>query len=313
MSDENRSSWRGSDGLQDYFKSIVRFPLITREEEIELGRQYKETGNKRFRDKLIVSNLRFVVNMAMKYAGYGFNVLDLIQEGNNGLTLASEKWNPDNGSRLVIYAGWYIRAYIHEYIMANWSLVKIGTTAAQRKIFHRLMSSKWNNKDDEGILSGVDGSSAEELNEVKYRVGYPDLSLDTPMSDVDGGSSLHDVVADEGATDQEDVVIRANEEVFFAHAVELAVKFLEDREQIIIRGRFLHGNRQMLGELGNKLGISKERIRQLEVGALEQMREFFAQGRNTKKGEELRELLGGGVFKNIKPPTLTRTRTPKLG
>jgi RNA polymerase sigma-32 factor len=219
-----------------------------------------------------------VVKISNEYKNYGLNLMDLIQEGNIGLMQAVKRFDPTKGYRLISYAVWWIRAYIHNYIIGSWSLVKIGTTQAQRKLFYKLRSTK--NKMDitEENLSPEDyknladelGVSDEEVIEMDQRMGGKDLSLDAELSS--SGDTTHlDFLVDD-VSNQEDIITKAEEEEKVKSELETALESLKERERFIIENRILRDKPLTLEELGTILNLSRERIRQIESVALQKIR-----------------------------------------
>ncbi len=271
-----------SSSLELYLSEINRFPLLTVEEEQLLARDYRRDGNTRAAHRLITANLRFVVKVSYEYRSYGFKMADLIQEGNIGLMKAVQKFDPDKGIRLISYAVWWIRAYIQNYILKSWSLVKLGTTQAQRKLFFSLARTK-RELDKLSVEHGVDSDGRDtgkiakklrvkpaEVEEMEQRMDGRDLSLDAPMGD-DGGYSHLDFVA--AATPaQDDELSGAQEHVMVSDKVTAALGRLDQRERYIIEQRVMSDRPLTLKELGEHFGFSRERARQLEIRAKEKLK-----------------------------------------
>src|SRR6185369_14313626 len=174
--------------MDQYMKDINRYPLLTRAEESTLAKKFAATGDKASRDRIINSNLRFVVKVAHSFRGYGFPLIDLIQEGNLGLVKALEKFQPKRGLRFISYAVWWIRAYMQNYIMRSWSLVKVGTTGDQRMLFYKLKQAQaklWGQERVNEQLAEMLGVSEEVIVEMDCRMRHKDLSLDAPVGDGD--------------------------------------------------------------------------------------------------------------------------------
>ncbi|HSB21142.1 MAG TPA: RNA polymerase factor sigma-32 [Anaeromyxobacteraceae bacterium] len=267
--------------LEVYLAEINRYPLLTVEEEQELARGHLG-GDTRAAHRLVTSNLRFVVKVAYEYRSYGLRMGDLIQEGNIGLMRAVQKFDPDKGIRLISYAVWWIRAYIQNHILRSWSLVKLGTTQAQRKLFFSLARTRREmdrasaaagdapSFDSDGIAARL-RVKAEEVREMQLRMEGRDLSLDAPMGD-DGSASHVDFVAGT-APAQDDELGGAQERRMMAGRVGLALGRLDARERFIIETRLMSDRPLTLKELGDHFGFSRERARQLEIRAREKLKE----------------------------------------
>ena len=261
--------------LDLYISEINRFPLLTADEEFKLAVQLKKYNNVEAAEKLIVSNLRFVVKIAHEYRSYGFGLADLIQEGNVGLIHAVKKFDPYKGYRLISYAVWWIRAYIQNYLIKSWSLVKIGTTQAQRKLFFKLSQTKkeletLSKKNPEfGEIATSLGVKGSEVAEMDLRMGSRDVSLNEFIND-DGDSSHIDFLTYKGE-DQESSLIK-NEEMSLAQRdIAGALTNLSERESYIILNRIMADDPKTLQEIGTKYNISRERARQIEKQALKKM------------------------------------------
>lgn len=274
----NKSLPAPTTSLERYLAEISNSPILSREEEFKLATRYKKKGDLEAARKLISSNLRFVVKIANEYKNYGLNVMDVIQEGNIGLMQAVKRFDPTKGYRLISYAVWWIRAYIHNYIIGSWSLVKIGTTQAQRKLFYKLRSTKNRMDITEENLSPEDyknladelGVSDEAVIEMNQRMGGKDLSLDAELNT--SGEMTHlDFLVDD-VSNQEDLITRAEEEEKVKSELETALESLKERERFIIENRILKDKPLTLEELGTKLNLSRERVRQIEGVALQKIR-----------------------------------------
>jgi len=267
--------------LQRYMTEISNYPVLSREEEYELAKKYKNDGDLDAARKLVSSNLKFVVKVANEYRNYGFNTMDIIQEGNVGLMHAVKGFDPTKGYRIISYAVWWIRAYIQNYIIKSWSLVKVGTTQAQRKLFYKLRSTKNQMDIGDGNLSLEDYKElADKLNvsneaviEMDQRMGGKDLSLDAEITG-DTDLSHMDFLADD-EENQEDLITKAEEEKRVKKGMIDALKTLKDRERFIIENRILTDKPLTLEELGTKFKISRERVRQIENAALKKMKSIL--------------------------------------
>jgi RNA polymerase sigma-32 factor len=269
--------------LELYLSEINRFPLLSVEEEQLLAREFRKDADTRAAHRLVTANLRFVVKVAYEYRSYGFKMADLIQEGNIGLMKAVQKFDPDKGIRLISYAVWWIRAYIQNYILKSWSLVKLGTTQAQRKLFFSLARTK-RELDKMSVEHGIDSDGHDaakvarklrvkpvEVREMEQRMEGRDLSLDAPMGD-DGSYSHVDFVVG-GAPAQDDELSGAQEQHIVQGKVGEALSRLDQRERYIIEMRVMSDRPLTLKELGEHFGFSRERARQLEIRAKEKLKQ----------------------------------------
>ena len=273
---------RGEGNLAVYLREIRKFPMLDANEEFMLAKSWKEHGDLEAAHKLVTSHLRLVAKIAMGYRGYGLPLADLIAEGNIGMMQAVKKFDPDRGFRLSTYAMWWIRAAIQEYILHSWSLVKIGTTAAQKKLFFNLRRLKGEMKAiDEGDLS------AEQVQEIAERLEVPeeevvnmnrrlsggDQSLNAPINrDGEGDSEWQDWLVD--TTESADTRMGASEELGQRQKLLAnAMQGLNPRERDIIVARRLCDNPATLEDLSQKFSVSRERVRQIEVRAFEKLQQ----------------------------------------
>ena len=266
--------------IYPYLKKINQFPMLTDEEEKKLAIDWLKNGNTKAAQKLVTSHLRLVAKIAMGYRGYGLPLFDLISEGNLGLIQAIRKFDPDKGFRLATYAIWWIRASIQEYVLHSWSLVKIGTTAAQKKLFFNLRRLRNQlKKYEEGYLTNDQiksisqdlGVTEDEVKQMEGRVFNQDFSLNTPLND-ENDSEWIDQVKD----DNIDVVTRVEERDELDKRKALynqAVKKLEPRELEILTARRLDEEPKTLEDLSQKYSISRERVRQIENKAIKKLQE----------------------------------------
>ena len=264
--------------LAIYLQEIKKFPILTAEEEYMLAKRYKEHGDTEAAHKLVTSHLRLVAKIAMGYRGYGLPVTDLISEGNVGIMQAVKKFDPERGFRLATYAMWWIRAQIQEYVLHSWSLVKIGTTAAQKKLFFNLKKLK-------NQLSSIDSGdlSPENAREIATRLNVKEGEvLDMNNRLFSGDQSLNVQVGDEADTEWQDMLVDSNEthDSLIANKDELkyrkkifeqAIEILNEREKEIITLRKLQDKPVKLEELSKKFNISRERVRQIEEKAFEKL------------------------------------------
>ena len=267
-----------SDSLGVFMREMERYPLLTREEEYDLAVRHYEEGDLRAANALVVSNLRFVVKIASEYRSYGFQMMDLVQEGTIGLMRAVKKFNPHRGYRLISYAVWWIRVRIQNHIMRFWSNVRIGTTQAQRRLFQKIegarrkLGIKAGRMEDEDIgrLADHFGVTEEEISSMRTRVSARDASLSRGPSD-DGSATPADMISDPSENQEQ----RLGEIEFAAAASESlgeALGKLSERERKVIDERFLLEEPRKLAEIARDLGVSQERVRQIQCGAVEKLR-----------------------------------------
>lgn len=264
--------------LQKYFKEIRQYPLLTKEEELELATDFHESQNPDLAFRLTTANLRLVVKIAMEYQSAVANLLDLIQEGNVGLMQAVKKFDPYKGIRLSSYAQWWIRAYILKYLVNNARLVKIGTTQAQRKLFFNLRKEKdrleaLGFKPEPALLAKNLDVREEEVKEMEQRLARSDLSLDMPLGD-DQKSTVGDLMASEGADAEEQVIDSEFKNRLRAHMAEFA-KTLKEREKILWEKRLTAEDQLTLQEIGNIFGVTRERARQIEKEMIKRFRDYL--------------------------------------
>ncbi len=266
-----------TNAIELYISQINQFTLLTPEEEFKLAVRFKKHNDMDAAEKLVTSNLRFVVKIAHEYRNYGVKLLDLIQEGNVGLMHAVKKFDPYKGYRLISYAVWWIRAYMQNYIIKTWSLVKIGTTQAQRKLFFKLNQAKkklQNMAEKSPEFAEIAESLSvkkAEIEEMDVRLNSRDLSLDA-FIDEDGELTHINCLADK-SENQEDALIRHEETAVVKRNVAGALAKLSDREAYIIQRRVMAENPETLQEIGDRFKITRERARQVEKEALRKMRQ----------------------------------------
>ena len=268
----------GEAGLSRYLTEIRKFPLLTPEDEYMYAKAWKEHEDPEAARKLVTSHLRLVAKIAMGYRGYGLPVSEIVSEGNVGLMQAVKRFDPDRGFRLATYAMWWIRAAIQEYVLRSWSMVKMGTTAAQKKLFFNLRKAKSHiGAIEEGDLTPEHtekladqlGVTQTEVTEMNRRLSGPDASLNAPLRS-DSESEWQDWLADE-TTDQE-TRMAEREEMGDRHELLVhALDTLTERERDIIQARRLQEDAATLEELSQKYGVSRERVRQIEVRAFEKL------------------------------------------
>jgi RNA polymerase sigma-32 factor len=266
--------------LESYLTQINQFPLLTHEEEFELAARYRKSNDIEAAQKLITSNLRFVVKVAFEYKSYGVKLLDIIQEGNIGLMMAVKKFDPHKGYRFISYAIWWIRAYIQNFIIKTWSLVKIGTTQAQRKLFYKigkvrkeLESDGEDEKKYEHLAKDLDVTK-QDIIEMKQRMSSRDLSLDAPFDE--GQELTHLDLLKEETPNQEEALAQAEEKKIREHEVLNAMKHLNEKEVYVIQNRIMADSPLTLQEVGTHLKLSRERVRQIESEALKKLKKEFS-------------------------------------
>ena len=270
-----------SSTLDQYLREINKVSLLTVEEERRLAREFRNEGKTRAAHKLVEANLRFVVKVAFEYRSYGLRMADLIQEGNIGLMKAVQKFDPDKEIRLISYAVWWIRAYIQNHILKSWSLVKIGTTQAQRKLFFSLARTRHEIERltpgaglaEEGIDVALVAKKLRvrpsDVVEMTQRMEGRDLSLDAPVAD---GTSTHLEFTPSEGEPQDEELARAEEDRLLSRRVNEAMSHLDPRERHIVEARIMGEGKETLRDLGHHFGFSRERARQLEIRALEKLR-----------------------------------------
>ncbi len=276
-------------GLSVYLSQIKKFPMLDAEEEYMLAKNWRENGNLQSAHKLVTSHLRLVAKIAMGYRGYGLPVNELISEGNLGLMQAVKKFDPDKGFRLATYAMWWIKAAIQEYVLRSWSLVKMGTTTAQKKLFFNLKKIKNQiapNQDGdlrEDQVSEISKRLDVNSNEVVHmnrRMMSQEKSLNDPIKDGEG-SEWQDWLVDD-TLDQELIVSQQQEYNDKKELLNNSMKILNEREKEIIVARRLSENPLTLEELSKKYKISRERIRQIETKAFEKLQKSMINASKSK-------------------------------
>ena len=266
-------------GLSRYLDEIRKFPMLQPDQEFMLAKRWREHDDRDAAHQLVTSHLRLVAKIAMGYRGYGLPVSEIVSEGNIGLMQAVKKFDPDKGFRLATYAMWWIRAAIQEYILRSWSLVKMGTTANQKKLFFNLRKVK-------GQISALEEGDLrpEQVSEIATRLGVNeeevismnrrlggDASLNAPLrADADAGSEWQDWLVDD--SDDQETMLAENEELDIRRQMLAeAMEKLNDRERRIFEVRRLSEEPMTLEELSEEFGVSRERVRQIEVRAFEKV------------------------------------------
>ncbi len=283
MSSRSLPALSGDSGLSRYLTEIRKFPLLSPEDEYMFAKRLKEHGDAHGAHQLVTSHLRLVAKIAMGYRGYGLPIAEIVSEGNVGLMQAVKRFDPDKGFRLATYAMWWIRASIQEYVLRSWSMVKLGTTAAQKKLFFNLRKAKSHiGAIEEGDLTPAHttkladqlGVSEREVVDMNRRLSGPDSSLNAPLRS-ESESEWQDWLADD-TTDQE-TSLAEREEMGERHGLLTnAMDTLTERERDIINARRLQDEPATLEELSQKFGVSRERVRQIEVRAFEKLQKAMS-------------------------------------
>ena len=276
-------------GLSAYLEQIKKFPMLAAEEEYMLAKNWKTTGNIKAAEKLVTSHLRLVAKIAMGYKGYGLPINEMISEGNVGLMQAVKKFEPEKGFRLATYAMWWIKASIQEYVLRSWSLVKMGTTTAQKKLFFNLKKIK------NQIAPGQEGDlKDEQVNEISKRLDVDSKEVVNMNRRMMGQEkSLNDPIKSgetdewqdwlvDSSLDQELIVSQQQEYNDKKELLNDAMKILNEREKAIINARRLSENPKTLEELSKKYNISRERIRQIETKAFEKLQKSMINASKSK-------------------------------
>jgi len=287
---KNLDKNRNSDSFQLYLKEIQKFPILTAEEEFNYAKKFKENGDKEAAKMLLQSHLRLVAKIAIKFKNYGLPISDLVSEGNLGLIQAVKKFDPDRGFRFSTYAMWWVKAYIQEYILKSWSLVKIGTTIAQKKLFFNLhkIKRRIKNNDDKNLseeqierISGDLNVSKKEVKEMESRLSGSDISIDSPIDDDEESLNIKNSLASHEAN-QEQIIIENQEKNHREYVLREAFAVLNDRERDILIKRQMSEISMTLEELSKIYKISRERIRQIEQNALDKMKKEIIRLQNKK-------------------------------
>lgn len=274
---ESETSLAATDPVAKYLLEIRKYPLLDREQEQKLAIKLYETGDSKAAEQLVTANLRFVVKIASEYSKFGARMIDLIQEGNVGLMHAVREFNPYKGVRLITYAVWWIRGYIREYLMKQYSMVRIGTTAAQKKLFYRLQKEQ-EALDQMGIeqsvalLSGRLGVSEKDVIDMQKRMSQRDLSLDQPLN-VDGDTRLMDLQSEVDPLDIDEELGKREELSALQEQIEGLRSELSEREIELLDERLLADDPLTLQEIGERHGVSREAVRQMEARLMEKIKD----------------------------------------
>jgi len=272
-------------GLSHYLEEIRRFPMLEPQEEYMLAKRWREHGDRQAAHKLVTSHLRLVAKIAMGYRGYGLPISEVVSEGNVGLMQAVKRFEPDKGFRLATYAMWWIRAAIQEYILRSWSLVKMGTTANQKKLFFNLRKAKSRinaleegdlHPDQNKLIAKRLGVTEQDVVDMNRRLGG-DASLNAPIRDDGDSGEWQDWLVDD-APSQERVLAESEESDNRHKALIDALGVLNERERRIFEARRLADEPITLEELASEFGVSRERVRQIEVRAFEKVQKAVKSG-----------------------------------
>lgn len=266
--------------LNRYLQTVARFPILSHEEEFELATAYRQSKEKSVGKKIITSHLKLVVKVASQYKGYRLPMSEMISEGNLGLLNALDKFDPDKGFRFSTYAMWWIRAYIQKYILNSWSLVKIGTTSAQKKLFFNLRKIKNQLRlvDDRELSDSIMGTiadtldvSVQEVKEMNQRMSGRDGSLNISIdASEENGTELIDFISDK-RPNQEEIIARSQISSQRKEMFNEAIKILNPREKDILFKRRMQEKSLTLDEISKMYNISKERVRQIEIGSIKKL------------------------------------------
>jgi RNA polymerase sigma-32 factor len=284
MAQSNLPVLSSEGGLSRYLQEIRKFPMLEPNEEYMLAKRYKEHADPGAAQKLITSHLRLVAKIAMGYRGYGLPISEVISEGNVGLMHAVKRFEPEKGFRLATYAMWWIRAAIQEYVLRSWSLVKIGTTAAQKRLFFNLRKVK-------GQIAAIDDGSLhpDQIKQIATTLNVTEADVVSMNSRLSGDASLNSPMrADEGSSEWQDWLVddTPDQETSLGESEEFsermgmlnsAMDVLNERERAIFQARRLQDNPATLEELAQQYDVSRERIRQIEVRAFEKVQDAVQQ------------------------------------
>ena len=275
-----------SDGLSVYLEAIQKYPLLSKEEEHKIAKRYYEEGDPKDAETLVTANLRFVVKVAADYSHFGSKLIDLIQEGNIGLMHAVREYNPYKGARLITYAVWWIKGYIQDYMMKQHSMVKIGTTHNQRKLFYNLEKEKaeidrLGMEPTVKLLSDRLGVPEKDVRMMEKRMSGKDLSLDLPVGD-EGTTTLLDFES----TDEADVSEQLIEKEAVAQLLQVLENLKEnfsDKEMYILENRLLNDEPKTLQEIGEGWGVTREAVRQMEARLMKKIKKEMLPGKQANQ------------------------------
>ncbi|MBF0446621.1 MAG: RNA polymerase factor sigma-32 [Magnetococcales bacterium] len=275
----------GDSGFGKFVRQALQAPMLSPEQEYELAVRFQKKKDLEAAHRLVFSYLRYVLKIANEYRNYQLNFSDLVQEGTLGLMQAVKKFDPDRGNRLSTYAVWWIRASIHDFILRSWRMVKIATTQLKRQLFFKLRQEKKSmaplQLEEAEELAEKFGTNAETILEFDSRMGGADTSLNQPV--LDGSGEMINLIVDQ-RPNQELEMADQQQQMMMNRLIGVGMKNLTSREQLIISARFLSDNQETLDSLGEKLSVSRERVRQIEKAALEKLKRFF---QNSQVGRDL--------------------------
>jgi len=272
---------KGENELLDYVREIEKVSLLTPKEEFELAKKYYDDGDQEAAKQLVLANLKFVIKIAMEYRHYGFRLMDLIQEGNVGLMTAVKKYDPYKGYKFITYAVWWIRAYIQRYIIKNWSLVTMGTTEAERKLFYKLgavknalMLKSPESATSENIAKEL-GVTVKDVEDMDVRLNRGNLSIDAEIND-EGQTTFSEILPSK-EDNQEDLVLENERQLILKEKISEAMKNLNEREAFIVKERLMAEKSLTLQAIADKYGISRERVRQIENNTIKKLRNLIGE------------------------------------
>ncbi len=268
-----------SDPMALYMAQVNKYKLLSKEEEQELAIRYYETKDPEAAEKLVTANLRFVVQVAHEYSKFGLKLIDLVQEGNVGLMHAVREFNPYKGVRLITYAVWWIRGYIREYLLKQHSLVKIGTTAAQKKLFYNLKKEQerieaLGEEPTVQLLSQNLGVEEKDVELMQQRLSSKDVSLDQTI-DSEDRTRLLDLQTSDSDDSVDEVIARQQDLHLLEENIDRVRNTLNEKELFILEHRLLNDSPMTLQEIGNHFGITRERTRQLEARVIKKLRDEY--------------------------------------
>lgn len=265
------------DPLKQYLAEVSKYPVLSREDEFKLAEKVYKNKDKEAAQKLVISNLKLVVKIALEYYNTYLNILDLIQEGNVGLMHAVKKYNPYKGTKFSTYASFWIRAYILKYIMDTWSLVKVGTTQSQRKLFYRLNKEKQKLEalgvfPAPQLLASTLDVKEGDIENMEKRLSYTDVSLESKLYDEGDDTILDTIKSNENV---EEIVAEKEKQLLLAERINLFKTTLNEKELYVFENRIMAEEPLTLQDIGEKFNISRERVRQIENKVLKKFKDKF--------------------------------------